>query len=120
MPEVETTPGNGVTRRELYEALERQNTKIETMEQRIVAKLDDILKSGTPVLAQRVNRLEKEQAEIKKCDAEIEERIATLEKMIAGWSPYFKAAAFVGSALGLSIIALIWGILTHSVELVIP
>jgi len=116
MPDIETTPGNGVTRRELYDLIEKQNDKIDRKLAAIDGKLDELARlarDGNPVTKQRVDKLED-------CQDELESRVESLETFAESIKPWFKLAAFVGSAIGLSVIALIWGILTHTIVIAIP
>lgn len=62
------------------------------------------------------NRLDKH-------DEELEKMKQNIDKMTAALSPLItqsKILAWGASALGLSIIALIWGIITHTVVIAIP
>ena len=54
-----------------------------------------------------------------KCD-DHEDRIQALEKAIQGITPWMKLLAFVGSGLGVSIIALIWALLTGQATVMFP
>ncbi len=45
-------------------------------------------------------------------------RMDAVEKVAIEMKIYSRILLFIGSAFGLSIIALIWGLLTHSVELI--
>jgi hypothetical protein len=48
----------------------------------------------------------------------LETSISNIEKSLVSINVYMKLLAFIGSAIGLSVIAFLWAILTHSVEIV--
>lgn len=88
--------------REIKEKIEGLDARLRTIEQTEGScKAVQELKLGT---------LEREQNDLKR-------RVVELEAVIEKVMPWVSGAKWLTGALGLSIIALIWGILTHTITL---
>ena len=83
----------------------------------IWGKQDDSVDAG---LVGRMNEVEKKTSAIDCMSKKNDDRLDVIERFIASLQPWIKIIGFIGGALGLSVIALIWALITGEVTLLIP